>query len=77
MALAHRNILLMNTPYSVTNRDTADGTTTGYRLEGRGSIIGKWKIFVRSSAFRLSGDYPTPSPLGTDDYFRGIKAAMA
>jgi hypothetical protein len=43
MALAHRNIFLMNTPYSVTIRDTADGITTGYRLVGRGSIIGKGK----------------------------------
>jgi hypothetical protein len=49
---------------------------TGYRLDGRGSIPGRDKIFLSSIASKLALG-PTHCTMGTRGVFHGGKAAGA
>jgi hypothetical protein len=58
---------------SLEGRDSSVGTATGYRLDGRGSIPGRARIFIFSTASRPAlGAHPAFYPRGP-----GGKAAEA
>jgi hypothetical protein len=64
------NFYKMTIQYMKKNPDSSVGITTGYRLDGRGSIPGRGKRFsVFHRVQNGSGVHPAPYKMGTEGSF--------
>jgi hypothetical protein len=58
-------------------RENSVVISTGYELDGRGSISGKGKIFfLLHNVQTCSGAHPAFYSMGINDTFPGVKAAI-